>query len=259
VRPLGSLEAWAGVVAFSFQILFDFSAYTDIARGSARLLGFDIPINFNAPYLARSASDFWRRWHISLSTWLRDYVFIPLGGSRAGLVVTVRNLMITMTLGGLWHGAAWNFVLWGVFWGLALSVERVVRDAVGTRPLRASAGPWLARGGAWMVTQLLVLVGWVFFRAPVADIGPFLGALFIPRATIDTAPVLASLGAATMAAVTAGVIVLGLGVREGRPAWWMRLPPPLQPVALGAAVAIALVLVVVVGPWTGPKFIYFQF
>ena len=110
---------WAGVFAFAVQIYADFSGYTDIARGTARLLGIDLMVNFNHPYLATSPADFWRRWHISLSTWLRDFIYIPLGGSRCSTARASFNLMATFAISGLWHGASWNFVLWGVYWGAA--------------------------------------------------------------------------------------------------------------------------------------------
>ena len=130
----GGVDAWTGVFAFSMQIYFDFSGYTDIAIGSALLLGFHFPLNFLRPYLAPSITDFWRRWHISLSTWLRDYVYIPLGGNRHGRLRTYRNLMLTMLLGGLWHGANWTFVVWGGYHGALLAIER----ARGHRPLYAA-------------------------------------------------------------------------------------------------------------------------
>jgi len=114
-----------GTYAFALQIYCDFSGYTDIAQGTARMLGFDICINFRLPYLATNPSDFWQRWHISLSSWLRDYLYIPLGGSRHGRLKTLRNLAITMLLGGLWHGASWHFVAWGAFHGLLLIVYRL--------------------------------------------------------------------------------------------------------------------------------------
>ena len=129
----GWLAAWSGVVAFGMQIYFDFSGYTDMAIGIAKLLGFHFPVNFRQPYLASSITDFWRRWHISLSTWLRDYLYISLGGNRRGRWMTYRNLMLTMLLGGLWHGASWNFVIWGGYHGALLSLERVFR---GGRPVR---------------------------------------------------------------------------------------------------------------------------
>jgi len=152
----GMVTAWSGVVAFGLQIYFDFSGYTDMAIGMAKLLGFHFPVNFRRPYLASSITDFWRRWHISLSTWLRDYLYIPLGGNRHGQWMTYRNLAITMLLGGLWHGASWNFVIWGGYHGALLSVERAFRFRGGRSwlyPLQA------------ILTFGLVLIGWVFFRA----------------------------------------------------------------------------------------------
>jgi D-alanyl-lipoteichoic acid acyltransferase DltB (MBOAT superfamily) len=156
---------WAGVFAFGVQIYADFSAYTDIARGSARWLGFDLMKNFDHPYLAVSPSDFWRRWHISLSSWFRDYLYIPLGGSRHGLARTLVNVFITFLLSGLWHGAAWNFVLWGAFHGTLLVIERVwgaVRG-VGRHPGRHRLPIWRALP-QWALMFILVHVGWLLFR-----------------------------------------------------------------------------------------------
>ena len=152
----GMATAWSGVFAFGLQIYFDFSGYTDMAIGMAKLLGFHFPVNFRRPYLASSITDFWRRWHISLSTWLRDYLYIPLGGNRHGQWMTYRNLAITMLLGGLWHGASWNFVIWGGYHGALLSVER----AFPSRGGRAWLYPLKA-----ILTFGLVLISWVFFRA----------------------------------------------------------------------------------------------
>jgi len=156
----GMLSAWSGTIAFGIQIYFDFSGYTDMAIGMAKLLGFHFPVNFRRPYLASSITDFWHRWHMSLSRWLRDYLYIPLGGNRGGPLQTYRNLMLTMLLGGLWHGASWNFVVWGGYHGALLSVERTfsgrrIEDDRWTAlyPLKAA------------VTFALVMAGWVFFRA----------------------------------------------------------------------------------------------
>ncbi|MBZ5725323.1 MAG: MBOAT family protein [Acidobacteriia bacterium] len=156
----GMLTAWSGVCAFGLQIYFDFSGYTDMAIGMAKLLGFHFPINFRRPYLASSITDFWRRWHISLSTWLRDYLYIPLGGNRHGSWMTYRNLMLTMLMGGLWHGASWNFMIWGGYHGALLSVERMLR---GGRPDREE-WDWLYPLRA-LLTFGLAQTGWVFFRA----------------------------------------------------------------------------------------------
>ncbi len=150
-------DAWLGVVAYAFQIYFDFSGYSDIAIGLGLMLGFVFPKNFDSPYRADSITDFWRRWHQSLSTWLRDYLYIPLGGNRRGEVRTFVNLMLVMLLGGLWHGAAWNFVVWGGLHGALLALER----ALGKRPLWWRL-PRPARVGA---TFFVVLLSWTFFRA----------------------------------------------------------------------------------------------
>lgn len=144
--------------AFALQIYCDFSGYTDIAIGAARILGIDLSENFRRPYLAQSVTEFWRRWHITLSTWLRDYLYIPLGGNRGPAPATARNLFITMLIGGLWHGAAWTFVVWGALHGVVLILERRL-------PLHRA--PSFLR---WFVTFHLVCIGWVFFRAQtVAD------------------------------------------------------------------------------------------
>ena len=156
---------WAGVFAFGVQIYADFSAYTDIARGSARWLGFDLMKNFDHPYLAVSPSDFWRRWHISLSSWFRDYLYIPLGGSRHGLPRTLINVMITFVVSGLWHGAAWNFLAWGAFHGVMLVVERLwgaVRG-VGRHPGRHRLPLWRVLP-QWALMFVLVHIGWLMFR-----------------------------------------------------------------------------------------------
>ena len=155
----GTLDVLAAVYAYAFQIYCDFSAYSDIAIGVAALLGFEFPRNFDQPYRAASLREFWRRWHISLSTWLRDYLYIPMGGGRGGPRRTYRNLFLTMLLGGLWHGAAWKFVAWGALHGAGLGIERAVR-----------AANWgvVARVPVWLRIVLIfqfVCVGWILFRA----------------------------------------------------------------------------------------------
>ena len=151
---------WLGVLAFCIQIFADFSAYTDIARGTARLFGFELSPNFNHPYLADSPGDFWRRWHISLSTWIRDYIFIPLGGSRGGAARTALNLTIVCLLTGLWHGASWNFVLWGLFYAVLTLIWRAAAAVV---PPRLQALPGL-RAGRVLLMFVLTNVGWLIFR-----------------------------------------------------------------------------------------------
>ncbi|MEP0845327.1 MAG: MBOAT family protein [Phycisphaerae bacterium] len=181
-QGLPSAVIWLGVLAFGVQIYCDFSGYTDMARGTSRMLGIEIPINFNYPYMATTITDFWRRWHISLSSWLRDYLYIPLGGNRHGVAMTYRNLMLTMGLGGLWHGAAWNFVIWGLYQGVLLSAERlfnigearpVAAGAEAAPPRRASGAQRALAGArtllAWLICQYFVYLGWLLFRVHSAS------------------------------------------------------------------------------------------
>jgi alginate O-acetyltransferase complex protein AlgI len=163
---LAPLDAWTGVLAFSGQIFFDFSGYSTIAIGTALCLGFSLPNNFLYPYAAIGFSDFWRRWHISLSTWLRDYLYIPLGGNKRGRIRTYINLSITMLLGGLWHGASWTFVIWGGLHGLYLSVERYLRETIPEQAWFRSL--WFKIAMA-LLTYFLINITWVFFRAQSFD------------------------------------------------------------------------------------------
>jgi alginate O-acetyltransferase complex protein AlgI len=162
----------SAVVAYSLQIYCDFSGYTDIAIGVAKIIGFDLPENFNMPYLARSITEFWRRWHITLSEWLRDYLYIPLGGNRRGTVRTYVNLMLTMLLGGLWHGANWTFVVWGLLHGVGLAVHKLWTRHRPQIRVPVVAGAFIG----WALTYAFVCIGWVFFRAPsLASAGVILG------------------------------------------------------------------------------------
>ncbi|MFN2352713.1 MAG: MBOAT family protein, partial [Kiritimatiellia bacterium] len=168
---LSVLDAWYGVLAYAFQIYFDFSGYSDMAIGLGLMLGFVFPKNFDSPYIAQSITEFWRRWHISLSTWLRDYLYIPLGGNRRGPGRTYVNLLLVMLLGGLWHGAAWTFVAWGAIHGILLALERLA----GKEGLYRA----LPRPGRMAATFFVVLIAWVFFRA--ADLSSalrYLGFMF---------------------------------------------------------------------------------
>ncbi|GAB6059923.1 MBOAT family O-acyltransferase [Desulfonatronum parangueonense] len=166
-----TVQAWYGAAAYAFQIYFDFSAYSDMAIGLGLMLGFVFPKNFDSPYISRSITEFWRRWHISLSTWLRDYLYIPLGGNRKGPRRTAINLGLVMLLGGLWHGAAWNFIIWGGLHGVLLGLERTrgKTSFYYRLPVAAQIG----------ITFILILITWVFFRA--ADLPAalaYLGAMF---------------------------------------------------------------------------------
>jgi alginate O-acetyltransferase complex protein AlgI len=234
---------WLATLGFHAQIYFDFAGYTTMAIGIARLLGYWLPDNFNFPYLSTSVSEFWHRWHISLSRWLRDYLYIPLGGNRQGKGAQYRNLMITMLLGGLWHGASWQFVLWGGLHGAALIVNHLWR-ARAPFPLPSFA--------AWVVTQVFIVLTWVPFRATTwADM------VFIYRqmfAFTDQAFI------AGVAAVPAAIIILPLVVDHlalGR--GWVKQPILQNPVLfwalVGAAAAVALIAV----PLASSPFIYIQF
>jgi alginate O-acetyltransferase complex protein AlgI len=162
----GVIDAWYGLTAYSFQIYFDFSGYSDMAIGLGLMLGFVFPKNFDSPYKSQSITEFWRRWHVSLSTWLRDYLYVPLGGNRRGALLTYRNLALVMLLGGLWHGAAWGFILWGAFHGAWLAIER----------LSGKTSLWarLPRVLRVAVTFLAVSLSWVLFRSPgLAEAGRY--------------------------------------------------------------------------------------
>ena len=162
--------AWLGAIAFTFQIYFDFSAYSDMAIGLGRMIGFHFNENFDYPYIAASVTEFWRRWHISLSTWFRDYVYIPLGGNRRGVPRQIFNLFVVWTLTGLWHGANWTFILWGLYYGVLLIFEKFV---IGKRLEK------IPKAIRHVVTLFLVVVGWVLFRADsIADALSYLGAMF---------------------------------------------------------------------------------
>jgi alginate O-acetyltransferase complex protein AlgI len=242
----GSAATWLAVLSYSAQIYLDFSGYSDMAVGLAHLLGYRLPVNFNMPYLAGNITEFWRRWHISLSTWLRDYLFIPLGGSRGGTWRTCRNLLVTMLLGGLWHGASWTFVAWGAFHGLLLVGHKLLpgwrwRQAAAFRPV------------AVLLTLLAVCLGWVFFRAQTfTDAGTILGHLLwlTPGSTLAVSQVWkVGLILATLAAGHWVGACGHLGRRE-------RILPE---VAIGAALAVLLLLVLLLAPDDGRAFIYFQF
>jgi alginate O-acetyltransferase complex protein AlgI len=154
-NQLSTYDAWTGAVLYTFQIYFDFSAYSEMAVGLALLMNVRIPLNFNSPYKSISIIDFWRRWHISLSRFLRDYLYIPLGGNRRGGIRRYLNLFATMLLGGLWHGAAWTFVVWGGLHGIYLAINHAWRKT----------GVKLPRYFAWAITFFAVMMAWVFFRA----------------------------------------------------------------------------------------------
>jgi alginate O-acetyltransferase complex protein AlgI len=238
----GAPDAWAALLSYAVQIYCDFSGYTDIAIGLALLMGFVFPQNFDRPYRARSVREFWRRWHMTLSRYLRDFLYIPLGGNRGGAWRTARNLMITMLLGGLWHGAAWGFVLWGGLHGAALVVEHALRGR----------GPRLPALVAWATTFLFVCLAWIPFRAPDLDTAwAFAERLVTPGPSTLLTP--------GVAAAVVGVLALQLLPERPLDALRERLQA-LEPVPLGAALAVVVALAAASVPGNAvPPFIYFQF
>ena len=181
-----ALSALFGLLCYTMQIYFDFSGYSDMAIGLGRFFGFELPINFNYPYISRSITEFWRRWHISLGMWFREYVYIPLGGNRGGTVRMLRNIFIVWCLTGLWHGASWNFVLWGLYYGILLLLEKVVwrQWLAGVFEARGIRLPgWLAH----VYTMMLVVLGWALFSfTDLAALGGFLAALFGANGLCDS-------------------------------------------------------------------------
>lgn len=240
----------AGTVLFAIQIYCDFSGYSDIARGAAKLFGIDLRVNFRQPYFARSPREFWQRWHISLSSWLSDYLYKPLGGSRGSLAFTCRNLMLTMLLGGLWHGAAWNFVLWGLYHGTILSIHRVIFERLGpARDRRLLAAMKIVGFG------LITLYGWLLFRASSFDqVVSFTTTVFTGRGGLAIAAALPGLSALAGIALLA-VIELTQHLRGGDARFYQRLPSPLA----GLAIALMIYLIVMGTSNEPAQFIYFQF
>lgn len=166
---LSVLSAWVGALAYTFQIYYDFSGYSDMAIGLGKMFGFELKENFAHPYCSRSITEFWRRWHISLGSWFREYVYIPMGGNRVSVLRHIFNLLVVWALTGLWHGASWNFVVWGLYYGVLLIVEKYLLRRVTERiPILGT-----------IYTMLLVIVGWVFFFSPtLLEAGAYLGAMF---------------------------------------------------------------------------------
>jgi alginate O-acetyltransferase complex protein AlgI len=243
------VDAWIGTLAFSGQIFCDFAGYSTTAIGAALCLGFAMPDNFRFPYAAVGFSDFWRRWHITLSSWLRDYLYIPLGGNRFGPARTYMALMGTMLLGGLWHGANWTFVVWGGLHGLYLSVERALRGRFSAyRP-----GP-LALFALGMLTYALVNITWVFFRAKTfGKAWEVLGGMF--GANADAKPQLTSFNLIAVATIVTLLVA----------AHWLMRSRTLEsaiarvPPALFALIWGLMAFAIVITQGSGSAFIYFQF
>ena len=251
LRPLsacsGAPAAWAGLIAYSLQIYFDFSGYSDMAIGMGRMLGFSFAENFDYPYQSRSVTEFWRRWHISLSGWFRDYVYIPLGGNRVRPTRHVFNLLAVWTLTGLWHGASWNFVLWGLYYGALLILEKYATG----RWLRA-----LPAGIARALTLLLVTVGWVVFsNTDFAGMGAYLGHLAgVGACGLADRAFLYHLRS-NLVLLILSALCCGPGLRQ----WQLRLSGrrPVLALALMAGLMLACVACLVYGSYN--PFLYFRF
>ena len=250
-QAVGVAQAWIGTAAFSGQIFCDFAGYSTCAIGAALAFGFRLPLNFLNPYAALGLSDFWRRWHISLSTWLRDYLYIPLGGNRGSALRTARNLMLTMLLGGLWHGAGWTFIIWGALHGAYLLVERMLRTAL---PATGRAARLLALPGA-IATLLAVIYAWGWFRA-----GPLAQGWAISRQLLGLGSLRAGLGTVSMAQWWAlagfGLLVAWQWLMRAHSseAFVQRLPAPVLGLLLGLLASLILL-----SPGNSNAFIYFQF
>jgi alginate O-acetyltransferase complex protein AlgI len=243
------LDLIVAVYAYAIQIYADFSAYTDIAIGVAALMGYRFPQNFNQPYRALGIGDFWRRWHMTLSSWLRDYLYIPLGGNRHGAFATARNLMLTMLLGGLWHGANWTFLIWGAMHGAALVADHAWRRSAAFA--RYGAGP-IARALDWTLTFHFVCFAWLFFRAPSLDTATqFLGGIWTDNGAASTMPgivlPLIACGALTQMFPPRSRAALGE---------WLDNRGAVAQAAFGF---VLLYVVIVMAPAASAPFIYFQF
>jgi alginate O-acetyltransferase complex protein AlgI len=242
----GAVNAWGAAMAYTFQIYFDFSGYSDMAIGLAHLLGYRLPDNFRLPYLSADIREFWNRWHLSLSRWIRDYLYITMGGSRVSKTRQLFNLIVVMSICGFWHGAQWSFIVWGCLHGLLLAIHRVV--------------PWpkeLATGVGRMVciaaTFLVVTLGWVLFRATsVATAGTIYGRLFMPtNGAFYTEPMLATLILTLIVAA-----LMHFGALELR---WRRIETRWPAAVVGVAWAIFFFVVHALVPLNASTFIYFQF
>lgn len=238
---LGLISGWSAALGYTLQLYFDFSGYSDMAVGVALMIGLKFPQNFDSPYKAANVSEFWRRWHMTLSSWLRDYLFIPLGGSRGGQLITVRNLLITFLLGGLWHGAAWTFVAWGLLWGIYLSVHSTLRKHKLT-----PSWTWLNR----IITFVCAVVAWVFFRA-----GSLRGALNVLYAMTGLNGI-SGHGLLAPRSLLLGFIAFGLLWVNLAPNTWEIKPKPRLRWAIVLGVLLGGSLLAMSAP---SEFLYFQF
>ncbi len=261
VERAGSGDLWLGTLAYGLQIYLDFSGYVDVARGGALLLGFELPQNFDFPYFSTSIADFWRRWHMTLGDWLRNYLYFPLGGSRGGLWRTCVNLLLVMLVAGFWHGAAWGFVIWGLLHGVALALHRLTASA--SERSEALRFWWNSPPGilmAWGLTQMMVFVSWIFFRLPnlkdsilvfqrllgqTADV-QFAQKVYVETLQIDRLHLAYLLGLLTLGMALSYLLHRGLKLQL---AWTMKI----------LLVPVCLFLAWLLAPNEAPPYIYFDF
>lgn len=261
VDAASGIGLWIGAYAFAIQIYADFSAYSDIARGVAKMFGFELMINFDSPYRSLNVSEFWRRWHISLSTWLRDYLYIPLGGNQGTRLTQVRNMFLVMALGGLWHGASWNFVLWGIYHGVLLGIYHTcapfLKSATANFSKPADA---VFKFVSWFVTFHLICISWVIFRVhSVADIKTALTKMLIDPLKDVSATGLSFLPNAGPGE-EAFYVVLIVGAMLAQFSFFHpKFNWSKHPAVLGAWGAVSLAFIFILYPTVKEQFIYFQF
>lgn len=261
LQRMGSSDLWLAILAYGIQLYLDFSGYVDIVRGSALLLGFTLPENFNFPYFTTSIAEFWRRWHITLGDWLRNYLYFPLGGSRHGLLRTCMNLFLVMLIGGIWHGAAWGFIVWGILHGLGLIIHRLT-DGLCKR-VSWLADSWKNPLGivvAWMLTQGMVFFAWIFFRLPnLQDSGwvvrhlwgqpsdaQFMQKIYLDTLGLDPYQFAVLLGAIVLIMGFLYLIQRGLKLSLN---WYLKI----------FLVPVSLYAVWMLSPDSSPPYIYFDF
>lgn len=257
----GSGDLWLAIFAYGLQLYLDFSGYVDIARGSALLLGFYLPENFDFPYFSTNIADFWRRWHITLGDWLRNYLYFPLGGSRQGLTRTCLNLLLVMLIAGLWHGAAWGYVVWGALHGIALVIHRLTEAL--SRQLDEAKSWWQSWAGAvvaWLLTQFMVFISWIFFRLPnLKDANWVIGHLWGQTADIQFAQKIygdaIGLGRPQLALILVILVVLMWVVYALQRGLKLQLNWPVKLLL----VPVCLYTVWVLAPQGGLPYIYFDF
>jgi alginate O-acetyltransferase complex protein AlgI len=265
--PQSAADVVIATLGFFVQVYCDFSGYTDIGRGSALLLGIRLPINFNLPYLAIDCADFWKRWHISLSTWLRDYIYVPLGGSRGNSFLFWRNTMITMLLCGLWHGASWHYVMFGGLHGIGLIINREWKSLLKRMPaLDAALDNWVGHTLARMVTLLYIIPTYAVFRAP--DMPHLINVVVSLKNVSRQCYLMGAIEKVGILQIMAVYMLVWMLTeylqRHPKAFTWLRDGAPVPPLCYGTPVRLAAwtaacLLMFAVKPTTAVPFVYFQF